>query len=57
MDRKTKAHNAMARKVLCEERKKEGIWSREANYHNSNMMDNLDSIARYIKSLKKPRKD
>jgi inhibitor of KinA sporulation pathway (predicted exonuclease) len=33
MDRKTKAHNKIARKILCEERKKEGIWSRPANYH------------------------
>jgi len=53
MDRKTKAHNKIAKRILCEERKKEGVWSRPANYHwSSEFYDNLEQIIQNITKKK-----
>lgn len=44
MDRKTKAHNAMAKKILCEERKRDGIWARPADYPDKHAFGTVDII-------------
>lgn len=44
MDKKTKEFNRVARKVLCEERREEGIWSRPANYPEYHLLGTADFI-------------